>query len=30
MAQAGGKNTARLAEALEKARTVIAEMGAGD
>jgi alanyl-tRNA synthetase len=27
MAQAGGKNTGRLAEALEKARSVVAEMG---
>jgi alanyl-tRNA synthetase len=27
MAQAGGKNTAKLAEALEKARSVIEEMG---
>jgi alanyl-tRNA synthetase len=30
MAQAGGKNTGRLAEALEKARAVIEEMGARD
>jgi alanyl-tRNA synthetase len=30
MAQAGGKNTGRLAEALEKARAVIEEMGTRD